>query len=161
AFAASNCRCSRGEAVQTIVLSGGAYELRIAPEIGGAVTALRWRGRDLLRPAPGATSDVLDTAMFPLAPYANRIAKGCFEFAGRRIELDLNFGDHPHALHGHAWQRLWRIDLQEPAQAVLSFAYRPGDWRWADGWRQRFSLDENGVIAELAITNHNEEPMTE
>jgi aldose 1-epimerase len=134
------------------------YALSAAPEIGGAVTKLTWRGLDLLRPATGA-ADPLQTSCFPLAPYANRIAHGAFTFQGKRIQLALNFGDHPHALHGHAWQRPWRLEETSASRMRLSFDYTPGDWPWVYRAEQVFELDESGALLSLSLQNRADTPM--
>ena len=102
--------------------SSGAV-LDLLPEIGGAVSRFAVDGADVLRPAPADTMDVLQTACFPLVPFANRIANGRFTFDGRTIQLPKNFGDHSHVLHGQGWQNPWRTIAQDETSATLAFEH--------------------------------------
>ena len=137
-----------------IELKSDEYEVTLAPELGGAVTRMTWRGRDVMRPSPADVDDILQTASFPLAPFANRIAHGRFAFGGRNVQLALNFGDHPHALHGHAWQRRWRVTEAQGDRARLAFAYKRDDWPWSYSCTQDVALDANGsVMFTLSIRN--------
>lgn len=140
-------------------LAHGDYGLSAAPELGGAVTRLTWRGRDLLRPAPAGVSDILQTSSFALAPFANRIAQGAFTFEGRAVQLAPNFGDHPHALHGHGWQRAWSLDEAGPARLRMSYVYEPGDWPWPYHCTQELELDDSGAMFSLALHNRADTPM--
>lgn len=138
----------------TGLLRRGDWVLALRPDLGGAVSRLRHRGRDILRPTPDDAGDVLDTACFPLVPYANRIAHGTFDFDGERIRLPLNFGDHPHSLHGVGWRSAWTIDSIDADHAELAHRH-PGnaDWPWAYRARQLFRLRDDGLEVELELTN--------
>jgi aldose 1-epimerase len=142
-----------------VALSAGPYALALRPKIGGAVSWFAWNGVDVFRRAPTDAGSVLDMGMFPLAPYANRIKHGRFSFDGRDVQLALNHGDHPHALHGHAWQRPWQVAEADAHRAVLSFAYRPGDWPWAYACEQRIELDETSALFTLTLRNASDTPM--
>lgn len=142
-----------------VALSAGAYKLALRPTIGGAVSWFAWNGVDVFRRAPTDAASVLDMGMFPLAPYANRIKHGRFSFEGRDVQLALNHGDHPHALHGHAWQRPWKVAEADAHRAVLSFVYVPGDWPWAYACEQRIELDETGALFTLTLRNTSDTSM--
>ncbi len=130
----------------------------LAPEIGGAIAALSVGGRDVLRPAPLGSTDVLQMACFPLAPFANRIAGGRFSFGGREVRLAPNMGDHPHPLHGQAWLEAWTPEAQGADHATLRFGYPGGDWPWAYDAVQSFKLAGGGLTAQLTVTNRADEP---
>lgn len=142
-----------------LTLRRGGAVLHLLPEIGGAVSRFAVDGIDVLRPAPDDTRDVLQTGCFPLAPFANRIANGAFEFRGEKIRLPKNFGDHPHVLHGQGWQNPWRVRAQSPDSVVLDFDYSPGNWPWAYAARQTFTLGSNSLCVELAIGNRGDRAM--
>ena len=63
-----------------IALAAGDWRATLKPERGGAMLTLDWRGRPVFRPTPEDATDILETACFPLVPYANRIADGRFHF---------------------------------------------------------------------------------
>jgi aldose 1-epimerase len=138
-----------------LTLAGGGWEAELLPASGGAIATLRHDGQDVLRPAPPGASDPLAMASFPLVPYANRIAHGRFDFAGRSIELPRNFGDHPHTLHGAGWQSLWTVIDATVSTATLRLDHE-GDaaWPWCFIAEQRFELMANSF--EQALTLRNE-----
>lgn len=145
-----------GDAVM-IDLEAGAWRARIAPEIGGAVWSLNHAGRPVLRPTPQGAAAPLETACFPLVPYANRIDQGRFAFDGRRFDVGATPGFEPHALHGVGWRAPWRTEAAGADHAVLALDH-PGDkqWPWTFTAEQRFSLDERGLTITLTLVNRAE-----
>jgi aldose 1-epimerase len=88
------------------------HETRVTldPRRGGTIHELNWRGCDVLRPTPpGAGNDPFDTACFPMVPFVNRIAHGRFEFEGRTVQLERNWSEDPHPLHGQGWRKPWTV----------------------------------------------------
>ena len=81
-----------------IVLAASDWTTVLRPELGGSVASLTWKGRDVLRPTPAEATDPLQTACFPLVPYANRIAGGRFAFGGREAVLEVLPPFAPNAL---------------------------------------------------------------
>lgn len=134
-------------------LEAGAMRLEFAPELGGAVTSLTRDGAPWLRPTPLDASDALQTACFPLIPYANRIAHGHVAFAGRSAILPPNLAGHPHPLHGEGWRTIWQVEDLTRDRAVLSYSSEVGPWPWEYAARQTIHLDPRGVTLELALTN--------
>lgn len=137
-----------------IVLQTGDWRAVLNPALGGSVAELSWRGRPVLRPTPADAADPLQTACFPLVPWANRIANGRFTFNGLAFEVGATQGFEPHALHGQGWRRAWEANVIDPAEAVLSFRHPGGkDWPWAFSAKQRFVLSELGFHITLSMTN--------
>ncbi|MEJ1976033.1 MAG: aldose 1-epimerase [Acetobacteraceae bacterium] len=109
-------------------LVAGDARLILCPALGGSIGGWQRRGVDLLRPTPaealqGTSSRAL--SCFPLIPFSNRIAWGRFSFGGESFQLDRNFGDHPHTIHGNAWQRAWDVASQSATEAQLTLAHDP------------------------------------
>lgn len=141
-------------------LQAHGWELALLPEVGGAIGTLRHEGRDMLRSAPEGTADVLATGCFPLVPYANRVAYGRFAFDGQAYQLPLNFGDHPHSLHGLGWQAAWAVVEAGSDHAALVHAHDGGaGWPWAYRAEQRFDLAPGRMRVELTIINTGNAPM--
>jgi len=141
-------------------LRSGEWEAELLPHLGGAITALRHRGVDVLRPAPEGAANPLHTACFPLAPYCNRIRDGRFSFAGRDVVLPANFPPEPHSLHGLSWQREWSIEHLVENKCVLVDEYDgTGAWPWAYHAQQRIRLGPKGCAVTLVLTNRSAEPM--
>jgi len=137
-----------------VKLDAHGWALELLPALGGAIGALRHNGNDVLRATPEDATDALATGCFPLVPYANRIAHGRFEFGGQEYQLPLNFGDHPHSLHGLGWQAEWAVVEAGIDHATLTHAHDGGaGWPWAYRAEQRFVLAPVAVRVELSITN--------
>ena len=136
-----------------ITLGRGQFELDIAPEVGGAISRFEIAGKPVMRPVAPHENRVLEMCSFPLVPYANRIAGGRFEFGGKAYRLPLNFGDHPHALHGHGWQHAWQVEMVSRDRVTLSFEHAGNEWEWAYRAEQMFSLTDEGLVATLSLTN--------
>ena len=130
------------------------------PELGAAITRLGWRGRDILRPTPDNAAHPLETGCFPLVPYANRIDRGAFVFAGRDIALPPTPGFEPHSLHGVGWLRAWSV--QRTGADFVDLALAAGataDWPWAWTASHGLRLGADGLEMTLSITNEDREPM--
>lgn len=93
-------------------------------------------------------------ASFPLVPYANRIAGGRFAFDGRDYRLPLNFGDHPHSIHGFGWQATWTPKETGPATARLIHDHDGSDG-WPSAYRaeQIVSLTASHLSMSLSVKN--------
>lgn len=143
-----------------IILRAGALEAALSPSLGGALLWFAADGADLLRRTPDGATDPLETASFALVPYANRIAHGCFTFDGVTCQLPLNFGDHPHSLHGFGWQTGWTAIETSARHATLVHAHG-GDagWPWAYRAEQKVVLTESRLSMSLTISNEGERPM--
>jgi aldose 1-epimerase len=138
---------------RTIALHHGDVELDLIPGVGGAISRLTLRGKDVLRQTGPDAADPLETACFSLVPYSNRIAHRHFRFENEEIRLKPNSGTHPHWLHGHGWQRPWRVASAGQQSATLAFDYEPGDWPWAYSAEQTCSLTDDGVRIDLSLRN--------
>jgi aldose 1-epimerase len=142
-----------------ITLGRGKFELDIAPDIGGAITRFTLGDTPVLRRVAPGTTSVLDMCSFPLVPYANRIAEGRFVFEGREHCLPLNFGDHPHSLHGHGWQLPWRVEIFSRDRVSLVYDHAPDAWGWAYSAEQVFALNEDGLAVTLSLRSRDDKPM--
>jgi len=153
----------------SIRLHSGAWEAELRPEIGGALAALRWRGRDVLRPMPAGATSPLDSACFPLVPYCNRIRDGAFAWLGDEVQLPANFPPEPHSLHGFGWEQPWRVESQAEFKCALVHEHaglgpRPWKraltaWPWAYRAEQRVRLGPKGCAITLDLSNRSNVPM--
>ncbi len=145
-----------------IRLAGGDIELDLAPEVGGGIARLTWRGQDILRPAAAdavAGIDPLRLACYPMVPFAGRITGGRFTFSGTSISLAANMAGEPAAIHGQGWRNPWRPVSVSERRAVLRFDYQGGDWPWAYRAEQVFEILDDAVTVRLSVENRSGRPM--
>ncbi len=138
-------------------LTCGDWRLILRPDLGGSIEALTWRGVSILRPAPPETGDILQTACFPLVPYANRIMGGRFAFEGRDVRLPVLDTFAPDALHGDGWLAPWRAEATGTDAAILIYDHAPGAWPWAYRAVQTFTLSDAGLRIDLSLCNAADE----
>lgn len=150
--------------------TAGATTVRIAPDLGGAVTSFTLRGMPVLRETPAAAlaeHDVRRASSYPLVPFSNRIRDARLAFAGRVYALARKFGVHPHAIHGVGWQRPWRIDEALPNRVQLGLLHdargaHAAAWPWPFRASQTFELAErlgdgmsHAVVLSMTSTLEN------
>ncbi len=153
------------------VLRAGDLELRLAPQAGGSIAALRSRAAgggapvEWLRPASAqalAAHDPLGMASFPLVPWCNRIRDGRAQAGGRTLQIPPNHPGEPspHPLHGVGWLRPWDLPVLERSRAVLALAHAAdAHWPWDFEARQELLLTPDGLTLRLAATNRDTAPM--
>ena len=150
-------------------LRAGDAKLLLCPALGGSIGGWTRRGVPVLRPTPphalaGGSSRAL--SCFPLIPFPNRIAWGRFSFGGESFQLDRNFGDHPHTIHGNAWQRSWQVMESTSSEAELVLDFDPASdigshWPYRYCATLRYALAADGLIVTLgfANTDHRAQPV--
>jgi aldose 1-epimerase len=143
-----------------VVLQSAATRVVLDPRRGGTIRELQWRGRDVLRPTPAqAGDDPFDTACFPMVPFVNRIAHGRFEFGARTVQLERNWSEDPHPLHGHGWRKPWNVVSESASGAALRFEGGADEWPWRYRCEQHFHLQPDGLSVELSLENLSSGPM--
>jgi aldose 1-epimerase len=157
-----------------VELRHGARCVLLAPHVGGSIAAFYESGESndggvmhWLRPATQAMLDArnpLGMASFPLLPYCNRIRDARFTFDGERVDLSADGNLFPHALHGNAWRRPWRVDAVSESSATLGFRHEPSreaahHWPYAFEASQEISLDANALSVTMTLRNLSDKPM--
>ncbi len=145
-------------------LAAGEWTAELRPEAGGAVTALRRRGMDVLRPTPPPAGpgapDPFSLSSFALVPYANRIAQGAFGCAGERVRLAPNHPRQAHPLHGVGWVTAWQVERADGRGATLVHRHDGGvAWPWRYVATQMLALDAAGLTMTLAVENSDARAM--
>ena len=140
--------------------------LEILPEKGARISRYSLKNRnntfDLLRPLNTKfriNKDSLLKTSFPLVPFSNRINNGKFTFQGKQIKLPLNFYPEPHAIHGHGWEREWKVCKVNENYALLEYDYFPDEWPFQYFARQIFELDGSNLRITIQIKNTGKTPM--
>jgi aldose 1-epimerase len=144
-------------------LRDGEASIVVTPEYGGAI--LGWmhdRTSVLRRPVPDAIlrGDVRGFGCFPLVPFCNRIAFGGFTWQGRAYQLDRNFGDHPHAIHGVGWQRVWSVRDASERSATLTLHHdatgaQARAWPFPFDAEVSYTLSGTQLRIAMAVTNRH------
>ena len=141
-------------------MRAGALEAALSPSLGGALLGFSAEDADLLRRTPQGATEPLSMASFPLVPYANRIAHGRFVFGGTEHQLPLNFGDHPHSIHGFGWQAKWTAMETGPAHVTLIHDHAGNaGWPWAYRAEQRIALAPSHLSISLSLLNEGDSDM--
>ena len=145
---------------EPVTLRRGGAEASLLPLLGGAVGGFSVGGRDVLRPTPDQPTDPLETACFPLVPYANRIAEGRFRFAGKTYALPPNHPGFSQALHGLGWVKPWTVTEETGDTAVLTCSHRADvHWPWDWSAMQRFEVSEHALRISLQLINTSRQAM--
>lgn len=142
-------------------LHAGDARLQLCPDLGGSIGNWSRRGVAVLRHTPddvlaGDSSRAL--SCFPLIPFSNRIAYGRFSFGGEDFQLDRNFGDHPHTIHGNAWQRAWTVLSTGEAEAQLQLDHDPttdqgSHWPYSYRAGLHYALTPDGLTVTISFEN--------
>lgn len=144
-------------------LSAGSLELDVLPAIGGSIArfdTLEPDGRQpLLRGTDSDYTDVLESACFPLVPFANRIRGGQFQCGHQTIRLARNLPGDASPLHGQGWRAAWTVESLQDDQIELVYRHDADEWPWAYESRQRITLSPEGMSIELNCINQSAAPM--
>jgi aldose 1-epimerase len=141
---------------EPLTLKAGELEVGLVPQIGGSVSSLRWRGIDLMRRLSKEDRDagnVLGVAMFPMTPYANRIAGNAFDFGATRWRVLPNNPPETFNVHGSGWQHAWTVAEAGSANATLSLEIAAGAEPYSYRATQAFLLSEEGLSVTVTLTN--------
>jgi aldose 1-epimerase len=144
-------------------LTHGDFQLGVLPHLGGAISYFKVGTFDVLRPWD-ESQNVRKSGCYPLVPYSNRIAYGQFSSPIGQHQVTLNFGDHPHSLHGVAWQRAWQVVESHETECLLRLTHTAegaaaADWPFSFEVEQKISLDDKGVSLVLSLRNDSPHSM--
>ncbi len=147
-------------------LRNGSATLRLAPHLGGRVTALRLDAgtgaRPVLFPFPEDATNLLrwpKGGLYPLLPYGNRIRDS--RLIAHRVTLRPHPDAAPHTLHGPAHRDAWTVEERGPAGATLRLDRAADEeWPWRIEGRLRFDLvTPDRARIDVALTNRDDRPM--
>ncbi|MDR0280777.1 MAG: aldose 1-epimerase [Paucimonas sp.] len=148
--------------MKSIELGNSTWQLRLLPEWGGRIAALRAGGLDLLLPITADAFDPLDwprAGAYPLMPYSNRLRDARLAFNGVEHRLPAHPAARPHTLHGVTHTRPWEVVSADAGQALIRCDYDGEHWPWAFRAEQAFALDGDRLEITLRVTNLGDTPM--
>ncbi|MBT0667911.1 aldose 1-epimerase [Novosphingobium profundi] len=135
-------------------IASGDWALTLDPVHGGLVRSVTRGGADVLRAMPEGSTEPLESACFPLAPYVNRIAHGRFTWQGEAHALAPNHPAIAHPIHGTAWLGDWQVRAQREDAVTLVHAHeRDAGWDWSFTLEQVLELSPQGLTARLTLSN--------
>lgn len=148
-----------------ISLRAGELAVELAPGIGGCVASFRLRGDrgvvDLMRPMADEArhgGDVTGATMFPMVPYANRIAGDQFDFEGRTYRFKKRRAGGSSSIHGSGWRSEWAVSDAGTQSAELRFdQVRDDDDPYSYSAFQRFCLSDECLSVTIGVTNRGAE----
>ncbi len=145
-----------------VTISDAQATVKIATS-GGLITSYTLAdGFEIMRTSQSegsAPPEPRKSASFPLIPYSNRIKNGTFIFEGKSYTLPLNFGDHPHSLHGIGWTSQWDILAATDTEVTLCYTHNGDNWPFRFEATQRFSLNNGALFQEISIRNSGSSAM--
>jgi aldose 1-epimerase len=157
---------NKPKASASVELTCGNLRAIVRPDVGGSIERFWLAGDDgqfdWLRTSSSSGKqplEVLDMACFPLVPFSNRVRNGRFRYGDTEVNLPLNFGDHPHAIHGQGWQSDWDVEDSSSTTVLMRYDHVADSWPWNYTARQKFVLDENSLSIELVVNNQSSTPM--
>jgi aldose 1-epimerase len=143
-------------------LEHGEASVEISPGLGGTILRYSWRGVPILRPSDGLPDIARLAACYPLLPFSNRLAQGRLAFGGKVYPIPRTVDYAALPMHGLAWQRPWRVELQTSSSATLMQDYTPEGtppaWPFPYAARQTFTLDDAGLHMTLSMHNTGTAP---
>lgn len=133
------------------------YRLRIDPAHGATVLLAQWRHPahewvDIFEPLAEPEAG-LKAGCFVMAPFANRIDRGCFAFDGANIQLPINAPDEGMAIHGFSRLRSWNVISLDAREAVLVDEVEGENHPYNYRLKQRLSILSDGFRLSLTIQN--------
>ncbi len=144
--------------MQTATIESEGYRLECDPSNGGVLSSLTWFDCDVLRSSVGGCEDPLQSAMFPLVPFSNRLSEDVVVNGGS-ISLPRYLQDSELAIHGFGWQKEWLVE--ELTERTLRIALIDSESPWPSAYRaeQDLSVGKDGLVAKLSLTNIGTEPL--
>ena len=143
---------------QALQISAGNYTATIDPH-GAGLAALLYDGKPLVAGYQHARPF---TAGALLAPWPNRTGDGIFSHHGSIHRLACNEADRNNALHGFAAEANWHVTEHSRSAVTLQWqGPARTDWPWPLHYSITWALADDGLSAELTVTNTSTNTGTE
>jgi aldose 1-epimerase len=135
------------------VLVGPGDQQAVVVEVGGGLREYSVAGRPILDGY--GESEACDSGRGQiLAPWANRLRDGVFDWEGTTLQLPLTEVEHHNAIHGLVRWGDWSTSEAATDSVRLVHRLRPQPgWPWPLEFGVRYSLGGDGLRVELEVTN--------
>jgi aldose 1-epimerase len=145
---------------RVIEIAAGPLSVGLAPEVGGSLAHFRierdGKAIDLMRPLSDAdrrAKNPVGAAMFPMVPFANRIADNEFSFRGRTYRFTANNPPERFHVHGTGWHSEWSLVSAGPDRAVLELVRERLDEPYSYRATQTFAVTTTALTVTTMIRN--------
>ena len=135
------------------VITAGAAQLILAPELGGGIARLDVENKPVLRPWSGDERNLFSLAHNILVPFSNRISCGGFNWNGVNYFLKPNLDDEIFPIHGDGFQKVWDIVDSDNGISMTLSNGSFGPWRYSA--EQLFNLTPKSLTITLIIKNNS------
>jgi aldose 1-epimerase len=143
-----------------VEIAAGPLSVGLAPEVGGSVAHFRLM-RDgetinLMRALSDAdrhARNPIGAAMFPMVPFANRIADNEFRFGGRTYRFTANNPPERFHVHGTGWHSEWSVASASSDRAVLELIRERPDEPYRYRATQAFAVTPTALTVTTEIEN--------
>jgi aldose 1-epimerase len=131
-------------------LECGPLRVEVAAEAGGRIASISRDGMEWLAGYDDANAAMIAWGCYPMLPWAGRIRRGRFAFAGRDYQLPTNLQGH--AIHGVGFGLPWQIRDRQAHRIELSCEL-PHDERWPFGGIavQHIELMDDALRCRLSV----------
>jgi aldose 1-epimerase len=133
-----------------LVLDAGSTRAVVCAGDGGRLCSVTVDGRELLVTAD--PQGPIYWGAYPMAPWAGRIRRGSFTFAGAAHDLPITMP--PHAIHGVVYDRPWTVTGPDSIAIDLD-----GRWPFRGRVTQRFALDGDGLRVTMTLEADQPQPV--
>ncbi|MFJ2426736.1 aldose 1-epimerase [Pseudomonas marginalis] len=142
--------------MKRVELKNKTWSLALIPEWGGRVALLQATGLDIVTPITSESFDPVawpKGGIYPLMPYSNRIRDSRLAHGGITHALPPHPEVLPHTLHGVSQTLPWLVANHSERNATLTCDYDGEHWPWPVRFEQQFTLNDDQLHIEIAVTN--------
>ena len=138
---------------QQHVLVGPGDQQLVVVEVGGGLREYTVAGRPIADGYDESEMCASGRGQI-LAPWANRLADGRFDWEGATLQLPLTETELHNAIHGLVRWSTWRPSEATTDSVLLVHRLQPQPgWPWPLEFGVRYSLGDLGLRVELEVTN--------
>ncbi len=138
-----------------ILLESGMWQASVCPRLGANVTALRYGGKDILRPL--CDESVLEKAPYtqgaPILLPANRTYLGRFSFEGKDYTLPITEPRTSSHLHGLVHRKPFEVLSRNERSATMRYINTGETYPFDFELTVTYSIDDGGFASEYVIKN--------
>lgn len=110
-----------------IILKNEKLSCGVLPNCGGALSFLKYKGEDVLRPASEDQVEANLASLFPMIPYVSFISDGHFPYFGITRTVPVNSPVSKYPMHGDFWRAQTKVLNQSITEVELQLVHKKKD----------------------------------